>query len=228
MTDMARVQSRIPRLSAGDHLSWEEFELRWEAMPEVKFAELIGGKVFMPSPLSEFHGGTDAEVMGCLAYYAGRTPGTSVVSQATCRMLDDAPQPDAALRIREEYGGRSHVKGLYLTGAPELIVEVCLSSAAYDLHEKRDLYEMAGVIEYVTVLLHEGEIRWHRLDGGEYRLLSSGPDGCFRSTVFPGLWLNAASLLNRDLAGLLDTVERGVASPEHAEFCNDLLARRQG
>ncbi len=181
----------------------------------------------MPSPLSEFHGGAGAEVIAWLGYYAGRTPGTSVVSQATCRMFGDAPQPDAALRIREECGGQSRVQGLYPTGAPELIVEVCLSSAVYDLHEKKDLYETACVVEYVAVLLHESEVRWHRLDGGKYRLPSPDPDGCFRSTVFPGLWLNVRSLLSRDLAALLATGERGVASPEHAAFSKELMARRQ-
>ncbi len=224
---MADVQSRIPLLSPGDHLSWEEFELRWQAMPRLKFAELIGGKVYMPSPLSVFHGGTNAEVVGWLAAYAGHTPGTLIIDQATCRMFEDAPQPDAALFIREEYGGQSRIQGLYLTGVPELTIETCLSSAVYDLHEKKDLYEAAGVLEYVAVLLHEREIRWHRLEGGGYRLHPPGDGGVFRSTVFPGLWLNAPALLGRELPKLLATVEQGIASPEHAEFVKKMAARRR-
>ncbi len=224
---MADIQSQVPLLSPGDHLTWEEFELRWQAMPELKFAELIGGKVYMPSPLSVFHGGTSAEVMAWLGYYASRTPGTSIVNQATTRMFEDAPQPDAALYIAEGYGGQTRIQGLYLTGAPEMIVETCLSSAVYDLHEKKDLYEATGVLEYVAVLLHEREIRWHRLDGGVYRLHSAGADGIFRASVFPGLWLNGPALLGRDLPKLLATVEEGTASPEHTEFSKKLAARRR-
>ena len=39
-------------LRAGQRLAVQEFLRRWEAMPEVKFAELIDGVVYMPSPLS--------------------------------------------------------------------------------------------------------------------------------------------------------------------------------
>jgi hypothetical protein len=49
-------------------------------------------------------------------------------------------------------------------------------------------------------------------------------DGLYRSKVFPGLWLDPAALLRRDLAGLLAVLERGLASPEHAEFVAKLAA----
>jgi len=48
---------RIPPLRSGDHLTRDEFERRYEAMPEVNKAELIEGVVYMPSPVSaEDHG----------------------------------------------------------------------------------------------------------------------------------------------------------------------------
>jgi hypothetical protein len=40
---MSTVDRTLPLLIAGDHLSPEEFLRRWEAMPEVKKAALIGG-----------------------------------------------------------------------------------------------------------------------------------------------------------------------------------------
>ena len=43
-------------------------------------------------------------------------------------------------------------------------------------------------------------------------------DGLYRSKVFPGLWLDPAALLRGDLAGVLATLDRGLASPEHAAF----------
>jgi hypothetical protein len=41
----------IPPLENGDHLTRDEFERRYEAMPELKKAELIEGEVHMPSPV---------------------------------------------------------------------------------------------------------------------------------------------------------------------------------
>ena len=42
---------RVPPLENGDRLTRAEFERRYDAMPEVKKAELIEGIVYMPSPV---------------------------------------------------------------------------------------------------------------------------------------------------------------------------------
>lgn len=52
----------IPPLVQGDKLSREEFLRRWEAMPDVKRAELIAGVVYLPSPTSRKHASCDANV----------------------------------------------------------------------------------------------------------------------------------------------------------------------
>lgn len=41
--------------NSGDRMTREDFLARWEQMPEVKFAELIDGVVYMPSPVSHLH-----------------------------------------------------------------------------------------------------------------------------------------------------------------------------
>jgi len=219
---MSAVKERALSLSAGDTLTWQEFERRWDATPEVKFAELIGGKVYMPSPLSVWHGEEVSVAIYWVAHYAAHTPGCKALANPTCRMLGDAPQPDVCLRIEENCGGHSRVQDNFLHGAPELVVEVCLSSAAYDLHEKKDLYEQAGVGELVALLLHEQEVRWYRLEAGRYALLKPTTKGVFHSVVFPGLWLNVPALLKGDVLALRATLERGLATPEHGEFVRRL------
>jgi hypothetical protein len=52
------------------------------------------------------------------------------------------------------------------------------------------------------------------------------PDGIYRSVVFPGLWLDPKALLDRDLNGLIATLDRGVASAQHAEFVARLESAR--
>src|SRR5437879_8833167 len=130
---MSTVDQLTQPLKAGDRLSRDEFLRRWELMPEVKNAELIGGIVYMPSPVSLAHRSHDALVVYLLGHYASFTPGCDAGSNGTWLMLDDAPQPDADLRILPEYGGQSGVEGKYPSGAPELVIEVCLSCAWYDL-----------------------------------------------------------------------------------------------
>ena len=141
-------------------------------------------------------------------------------------MQDDGPQPDAYLRILPEYGGRSRIEDGYGSGAPELAAEICRSSTSYDLNQKRDLYEKAGVGEYVALLVVEREIRWHRLVEGIFVRQDLPEDGVFRSVEFPGLWLNAQALLQSDVSAVLESLGHGLATTEHNRFEAALRARR--
>jgi hypothetical protein len=47
-------------------------------------------------------------------------------------------------------------------------------------------------------------------------LSSSG--GVYRSEVYPGLWLDAAAMLQDDLAKVMAVLQQGLASPEHVQF----------
>ena len=132
-------------------------------MPNLKKAELIGGMVYMPSPISLEHGLNGSSITVFFWTYMLHTSGTESASDVTWKMLKDSPQPDAFLRVLPEYGGQSKQGELYPEGAPELAAEVALSSVAYDLHQKLDLYREAGVQEYLVVTLKKPEVRWLRL-----------------------------------------------------------------
>src|SRR5438876_9187664 len=101
------VEQRIPDLVAGDKLTRAEFLRRWEAHPEIKNAELIGGIVYMSSPVSVEHGDMDGDVGCWLGHYKAATPGTASGHNTTSFLLDDTPQPDLNLRVLPEYGGTS-------------------------------------------------------------------------------------------------------------------------
>jgi Uma2 family endonuclease len=223
---MSAAPHSVEPLVAGDKLSREEFLRRWEAMPHLKRAELIGGIVYMPSPLSRAHGAVDTRAEAWLAVYAAYTPGCEAGGNTTWLMKKDAPQPDVHLWILPEYGGQAGMRGPYPRGAPELATEVCHSSTAYDLHQKKELYRSAKVREYVAILLREQEVRWHRLVRGKYELLPVSKDGILRSVIFPGLWLEAQPFLEGDMRRVLETLHRGLESPEHAAFIADLARRK--
>jgi Uma2 family endonuclease len=220
------IPTDLPVLETGDKLTLDEFLRRWEAMPHVKKAELIEGIVYMPSPLSTDHGDTGSDVAGWLAVYRAHTPGTRASDNATTVIDEEnCPQPDHSLRLLPEADGRTGQRGRLLSGAPEFVAEISASSASYDLHLKKDLYERQGVDEYLVVLLFEREIRWHRLEDGSYRNVQPDKDGVWRSTAFPGLWLDGKALLAGDLAKVLRVLQRGLDSPEHAEFVERLKKR---
>src|SRR5262249_22408744 len=218
----------LPPLEAGDHLDQATFHARYEAMPPDFRAELIGGVVFVPSPLRSEHGESHALVMGWLTNYWIATPGTRVRDNATAILGDDSEtQPDATLIIEPESGGQSSVsEDGYATGPPELIVEVASSSESIDLHRKRHAYEQAGVLDYVVVVLRQRVVRWFVLQDGTYQDMAADACGLFKSTVFPGLWLDAPALLRCDGRPVMATLQQGLETPEHAAFVQHLQARR--
>ncbi len=217
-----------PPLQSGDRLTRDEFLRRWEQHPEIKFAELLGGIVYMPSPLSRLHGVTDNTAAGWLFTYHAHTPGTEAGSNATTLMEgSETPQPDEYLRVLPEYGGRSGNDGLYVSGAPEFLAEISVSSVSLDMHLKFDLYERMGVLEYVAVLMYEKEIRWHRLTVNGYKRVTPSEGMIWKSKVFPGLWLDGKAMLANDAAKVLATLNKGLRSPEHAAFVKKLTRKKK-
>jgi Uma2 family endonuclease len=206
-------------------LSVEEFRRRYEAMPHVK-AELIKGVVYMPSPVAmDTHGDPQADLIGWLVFYRAFTPGVRASDNATLREVDEMsePQPDSFLRILPEFGGQSRVSADgYAEGPPELIGEVAASSANYDLHDKLDVYREAGVKEYIVWRVWDAAIDWFVLRGGNYDRLAPTAAGVYQSTVFPGLWLDAAAMIRGDMQQVLKVAQEGLASLEHANFVQKL------
>ena len=228
LTSGSPPASAVPPLEPGDRLTRDEFERRYEAMPELKKAELIEGVVYMPSPVTQQdHGGPHFDVIGWLAVYRAGTLGVEGGDNSTLRLdLDNEPQPDAFLRILPEYGGQSHNSGKYVAGAPELIAEVAASSASYDLHDKLRAYRRNGVREYVVWRVWDGEIDWFVLREEVYERLAPTAEGVYRSEVFPGFFLDAAALVAGNLAQAIQVVQQGLGSPEHAQFVAGLQQAR--
>lgn len=224
MSTLDRPERRlVPPLVAGERLDQRTFHERYEAMPPETRAELIGGIVHMPSPLRSDHGEIDEAVGYWLSHYRRFTPGLSSPRNASTILTEDSEvQPDCQLRIQRELGGQTRLADGYVIGAPELVVEVAGASRRLDLGQKKDDYERAGVVEYLVVTLEPGEIVWFVRRAGRFARLDAGPDGLFRSAVFPGLWLDPAALFAGDLNALSAALERGLATPEHAAFVDRL------
>ena len=223
--DSGRLNARsgvaIPPLENGAHLSGSEFLRRYDAMPEVKKAELVQGTVYMSSPVrARAHARPDHMMQGWLWNYEAATPCAEAYSNSTVRFgADDVPQPDIVLCILPNFGGKAHINAHdFIVGSPELVVEIAASSASYDMNEKRDTYRRFGVRELLVWLTDENQIVWLQLEDDQYRPLPVDADGNIKSRVFPGLWLNAMAMLAYDKSGVLSALDRGLASAEHTAF----------
>jgi Uma2 family endonuclease len=218
----------VPPLRAGDRLTSAEFERRYAHMPHVHHAELIEGVVHMPSPVSaEEHGEPHFDFIGWLFVYRAYTPIVRGGDNSTLRLgTDNQPQPDGYLRLLPEFGGKARIEGGFVIGAPELVVEIAASSASYDLHDKLNAYRRNGVREYVVWRVWDRAVDWFVLRDGRFENLPPSSDGICRSECLPGLWLDPAAVMRSDVARVLEVLQQGLASPEHAGFVERLTADR--
>jgi len=217
-------------LCNGDKMSRTEFHELYEQTAHGFKAELIEGEVYVASPVSWGHSRPDVLLGSLLTCYESRTPGVEAGANATLFLSpEDEVQPDSLLRLLPEFGGQTRLEQFkdkkYLAGAPELLIEIALSSRAIDLHRKRRVYQRYGVAEYVVVCVKEQSLRWFDLRNSV--TLAADDESILKLRSFPGLWLDASAIGRHDVAAALKTLESGLASPEHAEFVARLEAQRQ-
>jgi len=221
----ASPTTHLPILESGDRLTRQEFERRYQAMPQIKKAELIEGVVYLASPVrANRHGRPHSQIVGWLLVYEAATPGVYLADNTTVRLdADNEPQPDALLRIEPEVGGTSRIsEDDYVEGTPELVAEIAASSASYDLNDKLNAYRRNGVKEYIVWQMYENCLNWFSLQEGRYVPLQPDEAGVIRSSIFPGLWLAVNALQEGDLAQVLAVLQQGLQTAEHLEFVERL------
>lgn len=219
------LPTKLRDLQSGDHMGREEFHEIYSQMPEDFRAELIGGIVYVASPMKAPHGRYHVSLSMLFGIYLTKTPGVDVVNNTTVILSDDnEPQPDLAMFLLPEFGGRTRLtEDDYLEGAPELIAEIAFSSKSIDLHAKRAEYAQHGVLEYLVLNLKDERVHWFDLANDSE--LHADADGVIRVKKFPGLWIDTRALLKRDHKRLAETLATGTSSPEHAEFVNRLQSQ---
>jgi len=221
------MKDSVPLLENGDRMKQPEFHRRYKEYSDHVRCELVGGIVYLASPLRYTHATYSVRVGTLLDLYAIATPGVEAAENATTILgAESEPQPDLMLRIVQQCGGQSKVDPEeYVTGAPELLAEVAYSSRAIDLNQKREDYKAAGVLEYLVLSIEDRQLFWfHFPSGGS---IAANRQGVYRSIVFPGLWIHGEALLTRDATRLRKVLQQGLTSKPHAAFVKRLERTRR-
>jgi hypothetical protein len=173
------------------------------------------------------HGAPHSIFVTWLGLYAWETPGTESGDNSTLQCgPDDDAQADAYLLILPECGGQCRfTDDDYIEGGPEFVAEISSSSIPRDLKKKLPLYRDNGVKEYVVWKTEVQKVIWFRLNRGEFVEVAPDDDGIYRSTAFPGLWLDAAAMVDGNLKRVLRVLRKGLRTAEHAEFVAQLKNR---
>lgn len=190
--------------------------------------ELLGGVVYVSSPTQFRHAKPHALATWIAESYAAATPAVEVGADATIRLSeDDEVRPDVVLWIDVGAGSRARIDADgYVTGAPELAIEVASSSESYDAHAKTDLYRRQGFAEYLLYVVRTREVRWFALENGVYVRLPVDARGILRSRILPGLWLDERAFAAHDRSCVHAVLREGLDSPEHAAFVARLASTK--
>lgn len=214
-------------LESGDRLTRAEFHRRYVCMPDIKKAELVNGVVYVASPARwGKHGQYQTLVIGWLFQFVADRPDVGLGDNDTVFLAEDGEvQPDAFLfdLVGPDAGAQVRPDG-YIEGAPEFVVEIAASSVSYDLHDKKELYRRAGVREYLVWRTEEEDIDWFRLRAGEYVRIPPDQGGMIESETFPGLRLDAATMLAGDRIGcstrsVADNLAQGRSTARRLHCC---------
>ena len=116
--------------------------------------------------------------------------------------------------------------------AAEYAGRLTIAKLNTDEHQ-RSMVEL-GVQGLPTLIIFKDGREVERLVGARpkryyqerFEALLPGDDGILRSAVFPGLWLDPAALMRGDVYAVLAVVQRGLNSPEHADFVAQLERAR--
>ena len=233
-------EEAVDWLENGSSFTQPEFHLLYSRTPEGFRAELVGGIVYvMSSPVSNGHATRRFDFGGALFHYRRFTPGVQGGSDRTVRLGDGGEaQPDLHLRVRLDHGGTVGTWNLedgeqvpagddgdFLESGPEFVLEVAKSSRRFDLGEKLADYRAGGVKEYVVAVARTRTLVWYCFEESEEALVVPA-DGVLKSRVMPGLWINGPAVFREDAMTAGDTLDAGLATPEHAAFVAKLAAAK--
>jgi hypothetical protein len=213
----------------GDRLSRDEFERRYDAMPDLKKAVLIEGVVYLMPEHGHYHlGEARAKLIGWMGQYEYRIQGIEGSCNGSIRMEPESmAQPDVTLFLLPENGGRVLISDDdYLEGGPELVAHVVASRASYPRHANLSLYRRNGIRECLFWSVLDRDIEWLALREHGYDALREHEDGILRSEVSPGLWLDPDALIEDDCPALIDVIRRGLDTPEYTAFVERLRGAR--
>jgi len=207
----------VQPLETGMRMDRETFHRVFCLHPEIKKAELIDGVVYVASPVTLIHSDPHASLITWCGMWAAYNPHTRISDNITVLMDGKEFQPDMVLSIRPTHGGRVGFSSeLYMTGSPELIGEIAVSSEALDIGPRMETYRSGGVGEYIIWRVLSQRIEWYVLRDGQYVLLPADDAGIVRSEAFAGLWLDVPAMLSENMLAVLTTLRAGIAAQASA------------
>ena len=202
---VAEPTHQAPSAKSSLRMTFEEF-LDW--LDEDKHAEWMDGEVIMHSLVSARHQLVGRFLLSTVGFFVeDKQLGVVLYDPFQMKTGPDFPSraPDL-LFVAKENLHRLQTNHLY--GPADLVVEIVSpESRGRDRGDKHFEYERGGVREYWLIDPERTLAEFHLLGAdGRYSLAPLDADGCFHSSVLPGLRLRVAWLWQDPLPSVRDVL----------------------
>jgi putative restriction endonuclease len=188
-------------------------------MPNVTRAELIEGIVFRGAAVRHRqHGRPHRILIGWIDRYISGTPGIDGGDNASMGWISKTnPSRTLICFCRRPWEAPCARRPMDIEMGRPIGSVKSASSASIDLHLKLEVYQRAGVREYLVWRVGDEAVDWFVREGDQFVALAA-ENGIFKSRLFPGLWLDAKALAKQSLRQLHTTLAQGMASPKYTDF----------
>lgn len=109
----------------------------------------------------------------------------------------------------------------YFVGPPNFIMDYAENPKSADMKNRKEIFEKAGVLEYLLVSDNCAKVEWNRLINGKYKKIKADRDGVIKSTSLAGLWLPVKKLRSDPFA-VMAAIDHGITRKEHHEQMNSI------
>jgi hypothetical protein len=170
-------------------------------------------------PLTIAESATLTDFAMCINHYRLSTPGMHVCVHVPVQLNEDLRITPALIAPIDsgQYRQCEPVDYQYFAGPPNFVFDVFADDQRDVYTYRRELFEKAGVMEYVVWITGDKRPIWNRHVDDKYVQIDSDVDGVIRSTSLPGLWIPTAAVIARDLWSIMAATSQGVTRRGHRD-----------
>lgn len=158
----------------------------------------------------------------CINHYRLQTVGLYACINVGVKISNQLLYPDMIVMINS---GRKKqcdpdYENDYFVGPPNFILEV--HDEPEVIKDRKQLYSVAGVEEYLVINEQLTKIEWNRLIGDKFKKIKPDREGIIKSSSLPGLWIPIPALKKRDFWAIKACIEHGVTRRDHHELMHSI------
>jgi Uma2 family endonuclease len=182
--------------------------------------ELLNGIVYKKPRNSLLHGRVTMHLAGLLMEYERATPGASGLSNISLILdSENEAQVDIAFVIQPEFKGNTSIVDGYVTGFPELAIEIADKAGYVDLNARSKALAFVG--EYIVVCLQRRELHYFDIDG-DVVSYDIGSKPIWKSYQFPGLYIDFDAVVSNNNERSISVLHEGLVDPQRESWLSML------